>query len=180
MGKVKVNLGKWNTKEYLLPDYDSTMQCLKGESLMLYGWDELREKKYRPFFGIGIVRKIVKGEKGDMVYINFGMSIRHFHRKVYVYENHARRQILTLKKGQVCMIYGVCLYQTRKRTINGERKKVLDVVLFATGMQGWYVPTMVDIRKMPTNDEILNPNEEEFEEEEIAKDILDQFMEGEI
>lgn len=180
MARVKVKLGKWNNQSYMLPDYGGTMEHMKGESLMLFGWETYKQKKFRPFYGIGIVYRVVKGDKSDLVYINFGMFSEHRTRVVVVIDNHSRRQILTLKRGQVCQVYGVCRFYTRKKPLeNGEVQKEVDLLMFAKGLNGWYVPTMLDIKKMPINDNLVEPNEFDQKVSEIGEDILDQFMNGE-
>lgn len=181
MAKIKAKLGKWTDKVYWLPNFDGTMQHTKGESLMFFGMELLEGKEVRPFYGIGVVIRVVKGDKRDLVYINFGMrkigKLRDYYtRLVVVSDNHARRQILTLKRGQICQVYGMSNYYVDKRNIDGENKKVVRLGLYAYGLQGWYVPTMLDIKKMPKNEDLVNPTEWEEEFIEHEEDILDKFL----
>ena len=95
-----------------------------------------------------------------------------------MFENIARRQILTLKRGQPCQVWGVCRYFTTDITLNGLKTKGVKLGLYAKGIQGWYVPTMLDIRKMPRNEDIVSPTEKEAKLMGQFKDILDDFMNG--
>lgn len=178
--KVKTTLGKWSRKQFVLPDYDGHMEHTKGESLMLFGWQEFNGKKFRPFYGIGIVYRVVKGEKSDLVYVNFGTFPDNPLRLVVVIENRARRQTLTLKRGQVCQVYGFCRFYTQKVMDNGVEKKLIKLALFAKGLQGWYTPTALDIKRTPINEDIDEPTEKEETLEERMENILDQFINGEI
>lgn len=144
--------------------YKKPIETIKGESLMLLGFTRHENVTYRMFYGIGIVYRVVKREKEDLVYINFGIFKEHPRRLVVVKDNHARRQLLTLKRGQCCHVYGLCRYYIGLgKEINGERKKELKFGLYANAILGWYVPTMVDIKKMPTNEDIVAPTDAENE-----------------
>ena len=61
--------------------------------------------------GWGRVDYIEKGEKFDIVKMNFGTT---FSRKVVVTHNHARKQIYTLKLGQYAMFVGYYMFITEK------------------------------------------------------------------
>lgn len=163
---------------YVRPVAAGTMEYLFGESLMLFGWQKYHGKKYRPFYGIGIVYRVVKGEKQDLVYVRFGTFNTTKPRLVVVYHNHARRQILTLKRGQCCQVYGVCRYFTTDIKLNGKDTKGLKLGLYATAIQGWYVPTMLDIRRTPTNEDIVAPTQNEKQYLDNMDDLLNEFMTG--
>ena len=164
---------------YVRPVAAGTMEYLLGESLMLFGWQKYHGKKYRPFYGIGVVYRVVKGDKQDLVYIRFGCFNTVKTRLVVVYHNHARRQILTLKRGQCCQVYGVCRYFKDDINLNGVKTKGLRLGLYATAIQGWYVPTMLDIRKLPTNEDLVSPTEKEQEIQKTFEEVLDDFLNGE-
>lgn len=182
MANIKAKLGKWSGKVYWLPNFDNTIHHAKDETLMFFGMEQLKGKEYRSFYGIGVVMRVVKGDKRDLIYINFGMrkygklSNRHT-QLVVVEENRARRQLLTLKRGEVCQVYGISRYYGLDKEINGEIKRVVKLGLYAHALNGWYVPTLVDIKKMPKNEDLVNPSEweEKFINEE--EDILDIFIE---
>lgn len=178
MPKVKPELQELEKENYIFPTFDGTMQHIKGESLMLFGETKYKNKKFRPFYGIGVVYRVVKGDKGDLIYINFGLFPNHKTKLVVAYDNHARRQTLTLKRGQVCQVYGMCRFYTTKIDINGVKKKGVRLGLYAKGIQGWYVPTMLDIRKMPTNEDLAAPTEKEQEIQQTFEEVLDDFLNG--
>lgn len=171
-------LDKELTEPYVKPVAAGTMEYLYGESLMLFGWQKYHGKKYRPFYGIGVVYRVVKGEKQDLVYVRFGPFNTTKTRLVVVYHNHARRQTLTLKRGQCCQVYGVCRYFTTDIKLNGKDTKGLKLGLYATAIQGWYVPTMLDIRRLPTNEDIVEPTQNEKQYLENMDELLNEFMTG--
>lgn len=171
-------LDKELTEPYVKPVAAGTMEYLFGESLMLFGWQKYHGKKYRPFYGIGVVYRVVKGEKQDLVYVRFGPFNTTNTRLIVVYHNHARRQTLTLKRGQCCQVYGVCRYFTTDIKLNGKDTKGLKLGLYATAIQGWYVPTMLDIRRLPTNEDIVEPTQNEKQYLENMDELLNEFMTG--
>jgi len=167
-----------NERTFVNPTLNGTMEHLKDESLMLFGYSYRNKKRYRIFYGIGKVYRVVRGDKQDIVYINFGIFKEHNTRAVIVMDNHPRRQTLTLKRGQVCQVYGMCRYFTTEIEINGVKTKGVRLGLYALGLNGWYVPTMLDIRKMPTNEDLVRPTENEQKFQETMEDILNEFMNG--
>ena len=95
------------------------------ESLIYLGAP--REHKDMTFcLGVGIVKVIQKGEEFDMVGIDFG---RGYSRQIIVKNNHARRQIYTLKKGQLAWFYGYM----RSYRIEGKTQ----TTFFAKGTWTW-------------------------------------------
>ena len=158
------------------PMHHMKVESFKDESIILMGYASYKGRKQRLFYGVGVVYRVVKGDKVDMVYINFGMFPNHTTRVVFVYENHARRQILTLKKGQVCHVYGMARYY-RVKYDNGT-KEAIKLGIYARALQGWYVPTMLDIKRLPINDDIVSPSESEEDLQKQFESILDEFKVG--
>lgn len=112
--------------------------------------------------GIGLVKMIQKGTDFDLVGMDFG---RGFIREIYVKNNHARRQIYTLKKGQYAWFYGFVQYYKD----NGKSK----ASFFAKAFQGWYVPKSMDIIKVdPTEIDKLT------EENESKINFIDELIKG--
>lgn len=176
--KLAKELDSLNEETYITPTLSGTMEHLKDESLMLYSYSMHNKKRYRLFYGIGVVYRVVKGDKQDLIYINFGMFREHPRRLVVAYENHARRQVMTLKRGQVCQVYGVCRYIMTEFELNGKKQKGIRLGLYARAINGWYVPTMLDIRKMPVNEDLVAPSEKEEELQKTFEDVLNEFMNG--
>ena len=174
--ELKKEAGIKNEEPYIVPTINGTMEHTKDESLMLFSSSLHNNKKYRAFYGIGVVYRVVKGDKQDLIYINFGLFPTHKTRVVVAYDNHARRQTLTLKRGQVCQVYGMCRYYSTDVEINGIKSKGVRLGLYAKGIQGWYVPTMLDIRKMPTNEDLVAPTEKEEELGKTFEEVLDDFL----
>lgn len=163
---------------YVQPVLSGTMEYLYGESLMLFGWQKYHGRSYRPFYGVGVVYRVVKGEKQDLVYIRFGCFQSTKIRLVVIYHNHARRQTLTLKRGQCCQVYGVCRNFATDIMLNGKKTKGGKLGLYAIAINGWYVPTMMDIRKMPTNEDLVDPTEKEKDLQETLNEVWNDFMSG--
>lgn len=160
------------------PNFAGNMEYMLGESLMLFGKQKYHGKYYRPFYGVGVVYRVVKGDKQDLVYVRFGCFQNVKHRLIVVYHNHARRQILTLKRGQCCQVYGICRTYTTDITLNGEKAKGVKLGLYAIAINGWYVPTMLDIKRLPTNDDLVEMSEKEKDLAQTFDDILNEFLTG--
>ena len=160
------------------PTMDGYMEHLKDELLMLFGYSWNNGKRYRLFYGVGIVYRIVKGDKYDFVLMNFGLFKGKKLRKIVIFENHARRQLLTLKKGQMAQVVGICRYGVIDIELKGKPALGQKLFLYGKALQGWYVPTMLDIRRLPINEDLVEPTEKEEKEMEQYEDILEEFMNG--
>lgn len=154
------------------------VEHIANESIIFFGKAEYKRKSYRMFYGIGYVYRVVKGEKCDLIYINFGMFPNMRPRLVVALDNRARRQTLTLKRGQLCQVYGLCRNYTTYFEYNGEQHKRVRMGLFARGLNGWYIPTMLEINKMPVNEDVVEISENEKKLEDLFEDVLDSFMNG--
>jgi len=176
---LKKEVGIKKEEPYIAPTFSGTMEHLKDESLMLYSYSMHNKKRYRLFYGIGKVYRVVRGDKQDLIYINFGGFREHKTRLVVAYDNHARRQTLTLKRGQIAQVYGVCRLFQQETTVNGVKAKRIRLGLYAMGLLGWYVPTMLDIKKMPINEDLETPTEKEEEIQQTFEDVLNEFLTGE-
>ena len=164
----------------MLPDFNGIIECYENECLFLYGWEEYKGKKYRAFYGVGYVVKINQGEKIDYVRVNFSLMGKHGSRTIRVVDNLARRQIQTLKRGQMCHVVGFASFYVRKKNKdNKSPRDRLDLCLWARGLQGWYVPTMLEIKKAPKNDNVEQFGNQEnryYEQDQNqVQDILDLF-----
>lgn len=120
-------------------------------------------KTFSIFQGIGLVKRISRGEEFDVVYAVFGIHSNKT-RPIVVIENRARRQILTLKCGQYAIFYGACVKRKKRATYTNKQGKSSTVdtyywELYAYMMQGFYVPKMFDIRKHAKD--VLKGEEEE-------------------
>lgn len=174
--KAQEEIESLKDDDFILPQFSGYMEHTNEESLMFFSYAKHNKRSYRLFYGIGVVYRVVKGEKIDMVYINFGIFKSIKTRVVVTYDNHARRQLMTLKRGQVCQVYGLCRYYKTDCEINGEKKKGIRLGLYAKAILGWYVPTMLDIKKMPINEDLVNATEGEKKLEETFEEVLDSFL----
>lgn len=156
MGRVKIRNHEFNVSEVARIVHYSL-----HETLFFLGTPKENAEQVI-CLGLGIVRVIQKGEEFDLVGIDFG---RGFAREIYVKNNHARRQIYTLKKGQLAWFYG-----TMKTCTVDNRKKAN---FFAKGFQGWFVPKNMDIMK-------IDPNEVEklTQENESKINFIDELLKG--
>ena len=176
----KEEIDRLNEEEDIIkPTFSGKMEYLLDESVMFFDYTMRHRKRYRLFYGIGVVYRVVKGGKQDLIYINFGMAKDNSKpRLVVAYSNHARRQTMTLKRGQVCQVYGMCRYYMTEFNLNGVKRKGIRLGLYAIGLNGWYVPTTFDIKKMPMNEDLVQPTEKEEELLETFEDVLNDFLNG--
>ncbi len=149
-------LGNKMDEEYVVPDIKNLVRCFRSETLFIFGIDSANTK-YRWCLGVGRVCKIQQGENFDLVYINFG---RNYAREIIVQYNHARRQLLTLKKGQLATFYG-------KFKIYRNKDNEIRTVFYAIGLQAWYVPKAMDIKAIDTD--AFEKIEKEQEKEMLEK-----------
>ena len=158
MGKIKIR-----NHSFITPSILRLTHFFAHETLLLFG-SPMEDMTKTICVGIGLVKVIQKGEDFDLVGMDFG---RGFSREIYVKNNHARRQIYTLKKGQYAWFYGTMQYYKDE---NNKSK----VSFFAKAFQGWYVPKNMDIIK-------IDPNEiDKLEEENESKiNFIDELLKGE-
>ena len=155
-------LGNKMDEEYIVPDIRNLVRCFRSETLFIFGIDSANTK-YRWCLGVGRVCKIQQGESFDLLYLNFG---RKYAREIIVQYNHARRQLLTLKKGQLATFYGKFkLYKNEQ----GQTR----TVFYAIGLQAWYVPKAMDIKAIDTD--AFDKIEKEQEKEMLEK--IDKLFE---
>ena len=155
-------LGNKMDEEYIVPDIRNLVRCFRSETLFIFGIDSANTK-YRWCLGVGRVCKIQQGESFDLLYLNFG---RKYAREIIVQYNHARRQLLTLKKGQLATFYGKFkLYKNEQ----GQTR----TVFYAIGLQAWYVPKAMDIKAIDTD--AFDKIEKEQEKEMLEK--IDRLLE---
>lgn len=148
--------------KFAMPDATRVMQFAIHDTLWFLG-SPLEDNEMTICIGIGIVKKIEKGEEFDLVGMDFG---RGYIRDIFVKNNHARRQIYTLKKGQLAWFYGFMkCYKIDRKTKSS---------LYAKGFQGWYVPKNMDIMKVDPND-----IEQLTQENESKINFIDELIKGE-
>lgn len=138
--------------KFVVPNVVRNVTFSTTETLIFLGQPR-EENDFTICYGIGRVISIQKGEEFDLVGMDFG---RGWAREIYVKNNHARRQIYTLKKGQYAWFYGLMKCYKEKG-----RKKAC---FYAKAFQGWYVPKTMDIIK-------IDPNEIEKLEKENEQEI---------
>ena len=144
MSKVKIR-----DHEFIMPDIFKLVHFTKHETLMFLGSPKDKEE-YTIVVGIGRVMAIEKGQEFDLVKMDFG---RGYSREILTKNNHARRQIYTLKKGQYAWFYGMMKYYTVEK-----KQKAF---FYAKAFQGWYVPKNMDIMKLDPQeiDKLTEENE---------------------
>lgn len=156
-----VKLGNKKTEEYVAPDIRNLVRCFTSETLFIFGINN-DNTKYRWCLGVGRVCKIKQGENFDLVYINFG---RKYAREIIVQYNHARRQLLTLKRGQLATFYGKFSFWANEQ---GETRSVF----YAIGLQPWYVPKAMDIKQM----DLETYEKMQLEEEKSMINLIDDLL----
>ena len=70
----------------------------------------------------------------------------------------------------------MCRYFSNEVSLNDKKVKGVRLGLYATAIQGWYVPTMLDIRKLPINEDLVAPTEKEEEIQSTLEDVLNEFL----
>ena len=158
---MRTKIGTVKEKSFCVPDISKLLKGSKNESLIFFGKSE-HEQRYCLVLGVGRVTSIKTGDKFDWVKINFG---RHYARNIVVKNNHARRQIYTLKKGQLAWFYGYYA------TITNEKGEI-ESIMYAIGFQGWFVPRQFDINKIDTD---LPQPVDEQDQQEMEQTINELF-----
>ena len=163
----KTRLGDKKTEEYVVPSINNIVRCFRSETLFIFGLDS-KNTKYRWCLGVGRVCKIMQGENFDLLYINFG---RKYAREIIVQYNHARRQLLTLKVGQLATFYGKFKIAPDDNPKNPTKIKT---IMYAIGLQAWYVPRAMEIKKidLETYDKVQQ------EDESNMMDLIDELIQG--
>lgn len=156
-------LGKKTKREFNVPDIAYYVNYMPYETLFVFG-SPIDHNDRRLCLGVGTITKIEKGNEFDIIRINFG---RRYARKIIVTHNHARRQLLTLKRGQLAWFYGYF-----KVYANGKNKQT---IFFARGLQGWYVPKAVDIKALDND----NVESLDLDNENDLTNFLDEILKGE-
>ena len=155
MSWVKTNPPKKKWKKSLYPT------CYDYYTYILFGRQIVNHRTYRGFWGVGKVVKISKGDKLDIVLVKFGNRLQN----VIASYNHPRRQVMTLKKGNLVTIYGVMgvsLITTNDK--DGKPHRHLKRSIYAWGLMNWYVPMVADLRAIGKGD--TEPLDEGLEAEE--------------
>lgn len=165
----KIKLGKYGKgKTFTVPSIADLPRITKNESLLFFGKDEkLKDKKYHLVLGIGRVVSVEHGENLDLVRMNFG----YHKREILVYDNHARRQIYTLKRGHLAWFYGI----SKTILVDGKSKKIF----LARGFQAWYVPKMLDIKHYDL-DTMTQMEKENEQTNQTLVNFIDDLLKGNI
>lgn len=145
---------------YISPRYENNLATFKNESIMVF--DPPENMPYRMCLGIGRIQKVLKGEGLDIVYMRFG---RRYARRIIVIDNHARRQVYTLKRGQMATFFGY--FQVRK-----DDEGNINTLFFSMNFQAWFVPKALDIKSFNVEDI------EELDKQEESMTLIDEILEG--
>ena len=133
------------------------------------------ERTIGQFRATARVLRISKGDNFDVMTVQLGLTKKS--REIIVTNNHARRQLLTCKRGEFAEIFGECRIVARKNSAGYTYK---EWQLFAWAIQGWYVPKMFDVRKR--EEDIANGLEEEEtlpmseEQKDYYKDVVEEIL----
>ena len=132
------------------------------------------------FKGTGLVLKISRGTNFDVILVRFGVMTART-REIIVIHSRARRQILTLKRGQFADFLGEAVVISEDRPDNPYKNKFVKRLHFtAFAIRGWYTPKAFDVKKY--EEDIANGEEENYidpleedKEKQIEKTINDLF-----
>lgn len=166
---AKIRFSNKHGEEYNIPSLSNLLKCSKHEALVIFDSPEVLNEKQKTTpaklcVGVGTVVKVQKGEKLDIVMMNFG---RRYARKILVFHNHARRQVYTLKRGSVATFYGLIRIYRDSETTEWR------VAMYAFGFQCWFLPKVMDIKTYDTDmlEELTKENETSM------LNFLDEIME---
>ena len=129
------------------------------------------------FIGWGFITRIEHGDKFDLVHIKFGYFKKHS-RKVIVYDNKARRQILMLKKGMKVIASGIGVLK-RKEINNPVNPKMTWLpywYLIACDFNYSYTPTAYDLKKLKKDGELEEQDTLETEYKDFYESIIDEML----
>lgn len=136
------------TQEYKKPykrKFNKEVKSLNNNNILL-----LRAGNMTLFWGIGNVFKIERGENFDIVYADFGFAKNP--RAVVITHNQARRQILTLKRGQFALFWGQAKTFKKPSKFKGVANPTYrEWALFGYVVSGFYVPKAFDVKKMESD-----------------------------
>ena len=139
--------------------YNIPVYAKFGESLEFIGGHHNGRATH--FKGMFLPIIIEHGEEFDILRGKFGLT--QVQRDIIVRHNHARRQLLTVKIGQWCEVFGEArLYRKEVTLPDGKVQHPLYWGLFAMAINGWYVPRMFDVKKR--EEEIANGEEKPYGE----------------
>ena len=115
--------------------------------LYAYGFESLimipnDNPRFNQFFGIARIFKISRGDAFDVITVAFGVLNKV--RDILVTDNFARRQLLTLKKGQYALIFGEAHLVYRETTTG---HKVAKWEFMSRLNLGMYVPKVADFKQ---------------------------------
>ena len=163
MISAKVRIGKGKGKEFEIPNFSQSAFVGYCSSVIFMGACEIKRKQYRTFLATGVVMKIRKGDNVDLVTIKAGASCIN----VVASLNHARRMVMSLKRGHICQVYGYCRIHYGEWTDKRTKKKRRGFIhrYYAEGFLDWYLPKSAELRAIGEGDtEELTKNDEEMVE----------------
>lgn len=112
-----------------------TLAGRKGELLFRMETDkDISRVNVDLAIGVGVVDKIVKGEKYDLVFIHFGLS-NSYSRPFVVQHRDTRKQLTLLKKNKFAFVLGYCRLYKKK------------LIFYARALQVFDTPQMLDIKR---------------------------------
>lgn len=145
MGTIRTTLGTKYPKTIAIPNFDCSVEHIANGNLMLLGSVEYRNELYRQFVGFGRLTMIKHSENYDLVHVKFAHNEKS--RVIVVSDNMARRQLLTCKKGWFMSVIGYAKVRKSGYVKDKEYRRELKYMFYAEAIQGWFVPTLVDIKR---------------------------------
>ena len=154
--------------------YSAKISSLIGEFITLH---HTSNPKVALFEGMASILKVMRGDKYDIVYAKFGL-LRRKARPVVVYHNHARRQLLLLKKGYMTRICGIAVLKRIpvEHPTNKEIKYVRNWNLLAYDFNVSEVPTAYDIKKLSKQGELEETEELHTDNGDFYQQLIDDML----
>ena len=132
------------------------------------------------FIGWGFIIRVEHGDKFDMVHIKFGFFKKHS-RKVMVYDNRARRQLLMLKKGMKVIVSGLGVQKRMEIKNHPLSPKITWLpywYLMACDFNYSYTPTAYDLKKLKKDGELEEQDTLQTEHADFYEGLIDEMLDA--
>lgn len=166
--KVEFTLGTKYPRKMYATDISNVMETILNENIIICSKVEMKGKTIKQFYSVSACCLIKHYETYDLLYCKFGCFGKT--KCVVVADNIARRQLLTVKKGGFFFLYAIMV---AKPYTDKEGKKRIVWRYYALAIQGWLTPNLLDVKKMPKNEDIT----EGKKESESLIDFIDEIKE---
>lgn len=177
----KRNIARERYKRLLKSSSVIPVCAFKNEMINVY---QTKNPRIILFSGDMVVVKIVRGEKFDIIYGSFNIFPSKI-REIIFADSFARRQLITVKRGQFVHIVGEGRLYTKEveykdKDGNLAKRKIPYWQLFSYCNSGYYVPKAYDIKKfnkeVDDGEEINYIDNMQEEEQKKFESAIDEIL----